>query len=82
MGERPKWWSYPERWRALERCPHGHDWGPGRVIVGNEPCDCPTQTAAGQQAGSWTPVFRSSRRENTNHGSSSLMPALCAASAG
>jgi hypothetical protein len=31
---RPAWWKYPEA------CHHGHPWGPGRVIVGWEPCDC------------------------------------------
>jgi hypothetical protein len=33
--QRPDWWSYPER------CPHGYEWGPFRVIVGWMPCDCP-----------------------------------------
>src|ERR1700722_10945701 len=33
--QRPKWWSYPEH------CQAGHPWGPGRVIVGWMPCDCP-----------------------------------------
>src|SRR5580698_8701969 len=32
---RPTWWSYPAQ------CPAGHPWGPGRVIVGWMPCDCP-----------------------------------------
>src|SRR5215472_14653143 len=40
-SERPSWWSYPER------CSHGHDWGPGRVIVSWMPCDCPAATASG-----------------------------------
>lgn len=32
---RPQWWRYPVQ------CPAGHPWGPGRVIVGWSPCDCP-----------------------------------------
>jgi hypothetical protein len=32
---RPEWWSYPLA------CSAGHPWGPGRVIVGWMPCDCP-----------------------------------------
>jgi uracil phosphoribosyltransferase len=32
---RPTWWDYPAG------CPAGHPWGPGRVIVGWMPCDCP-----------------------------------------
>ena len=36
MGvQRPDWWQYPHH------CQHGHEWGPGRVIVGWMPCDCP-----------------------------------------
>jgi hypothetical protein len=30
----PAWWVYPVR------CQHGHEWGPGRVLVGWSPCDC------------------------------------------
>jgi hypothetical protein len=33
--QRPNWWSYPVH------CAAGHPWGPGRVIVGWMPCDCP-----------------------------------------
>jgi hypothetical protein len=36
---RPEWWKYPER------CHRGHEWGPGRVIVGFMPCDCPAAVA-------------------------------------
>jgi len=32
---RPAWWPYPDH------CQAGHPWGPGRVIVGWSPCDCP-----------------------------------------
>jgi hypothetical protein len=32
---KPDWWKYPHR------CDRGHEWGPGRVIVGWMPCDCP-----------------------------------------
>src|SRR5690242_9050254 len=28
------WWSYPER------CPNGHEWRPGRVLVSWERCHC------------------------------------------
>jgi hypothetical protein len=31
---RPAWWCYP-----LE-CANGHEWGPGRIIVSWQPCDC------------------------------------------
>lgn len=38
--ERPSWWKYPER------CANGHEWGPGRVIVSFERCDCAPVRAA------------------------------------
>jgi hypothetical protein len=35
MGvHRPNWWCYPER------CQNGHEWGPGRIIVAWQPCEC------------------------------------------
>ena len=37
--QRPNWWCYPER------CANGHEWGPGRIIVGWMPCDCPPARA-------------------------------------
>jgi hypothetical protein len=40
MGvQRPNWWCYPER------CQHGHEWGPGRIVVSWMPCDCPPAAA-------------------------------------
>jgi hypothetical protein len=47
MGvHRPAWWSryYPER------CANGHEWGPGKIIVSWELCDCPPALAV-QTAG-------------------------------
>ena len=47
MGvQRPHWWSryYPEC------CANGHEWGPGKIIVGWVLCDCPPALAA-QTAG-------------------------------
>jgi hypothetical protein len=38
----PDWWCYP--WQ----CSHGHEWGPGRVIVSWTPCDCQGAKQAGQ----------------------------------
>jgi hypothetical protein len=36
----PAWWSWPER------CEHGHEWGPGLVLVSFERCNCaPVRTA-------------------------------------
>jgi hypothetical protein len=36
----PSWWSYPEQ------CDLGHEWGPGRVIVGWRTCaECPNGRA-------------------------------------
>jgi hypothetical protein len=47
MGVRlPGWWWYPEQ------CEHGHEWGPGRVIVGFERCDCPPVLELFPQRGS------------------------------
>jgi len=37
---RPEWWFYPDR------CPNGHEWAPGQVLVSFEPCDCPPVRAA------------------------------------
>jgi hypothetical protein len=34
MVQCPAWWKYPAA------CQHGHEWGPGRVIVSWMPCDC------------------------------------------
>jgi hypothetical protein len=31
---RPPWWMYPER------CQHGHEWGPGLIVVRWVACDC------------------------------------------
>lgn len=36
----PDWWNYPRT------CPAGHAWGPGRVLVGWTPCNCPPALAA------------------------------------
>jgi hypothetical protein len=44
---RPSWWSYPER------CHRGHEWGPGRVIVGWMPCDCPSAITASGMGHLW-----------------------------
>jgi hypothetical protein len=30
----------PARWEWPEQCQAGHPWGPGRVIVGWQPCQC------------------------------------------
>ncbi len=35
----PDWWPWPER------CQAGHSWGPGKVVVGWHPCDCPVALA-------------------------------------
>jgi hypothetical protein len=37
---RPDWWPYPEH------CAKGHPWGPGRIIVSWEPCQCGPARAA------------------------------------
>jgi hypothetical protein len=37
---RPDWWTYPDQ------CQHGHQWGPGRVIVSWMPCQCAPARAA------------------------------------
>lgn len=43
---RPDWWWYPER------CEHGHEWGPGRVLVSFTRCGCPAiQAAYGETGG-------------------------------
>ncbi|HEY2075583.1 MAG TPA: hypothetical protein VGH53_04535 [Streptosporangiaceae bacterium] len=39
MAVFPDWWSYPKH------CHHGHEWGPGLVAVGWQPCDCPEAKA-------------------------------------
>ena len=31
---RPLWWCYPLA------CEHGYEWGPGRIIVSWQPCEC------------------------------------------
>jgi len=46
MSKRPAWWSYPEQ------CEHGHEWGPGTVIVSFERCDCGPVLAAYPERGS------------------------------
>lgn len=38
----PDWWTYPTR------CHHGHEWGPGKVIVGWMTC---SECAAGRANG-------------------------------
>jgi len=46
MGvRRPDWWCYPER------CQHGHEWGPGLIIVSWVLCDCPAALAAQERVG-------------------------------
>jgi hypothetical protein len=30
----PYWWTYPTA------CENGHPWGPGKVIVSWQPCEC------------------------------------------
>jgi len=42
---RPDWWFYPER------CQHGHEWGPGRVLVSFTRCDCAAVLAAYGETG-------------------------------
>jgi len=36
----PDWWCSPEQ------CDHGHQWGPGRVIVSWTHCHCESAEAA------------------------------------
>ena len=60
MGvNRPGWWSehYPEH------CEHGHDWGPGRVIVAWRSCRCDPAVAAAGGRGSVGHVTVSCRAE-------------------
>jgi hypothetical protein len=47
VGERPDWWPYPER------CEHGHEWGPGRVLVTWQPCSCPGAQALHEDQAIW-----------------------------
>ena len=47
MTARPAWWSYPTS------CAQGHEWGPGRVIVGWMPCDCPGAITASGMGHLW-----------------------------
>ena len=42
MSELPSWWSYPAA------CQHGHEWGPGKVIVSWKPCDCQSARDSGK----------------------------------
>ncbi len=37
---RPAWWRYPTH------CANGHEWAPGKVLVGWVRCDCPSARAA------------------------------------
>ena len=48
MGvRRPAWWYYPKRWE------HGHEWGPGRVLVSWVRCHCPAARAAHPDDAAW-----------------------------
>ncbi len=44
---RPDWWYYP-----LE-CEHGHEWGPGRVLVSWQRCHCAPARAAHPDRHAW-----------------------------
>jgi len=58
---RPAWWFYPER------CEHGHEWGPGRVIVSFERCDCPSVPCPGRTPGRPVPGPASHGRDRHPH---------------
>ena len=44
---RPDWWYYPEQ------CQNGHEWGPGRVLVSWERCNCAGAQTAHPEDHSW-----------------------------
>jgi hypothetical protein len=71
MGvQRPHWWSryYPEC------CANGHEWGPGKIIMGWMLCDCPPrlQPRPQDRPGTWLCTVQrpAAGRSGTSHGTS------------
>jgi hypothetical protein len=44
---RPEWWFYPEQ------CEHGHEWGPGRMLVSWARCYCAPARSAHPDEAAW-----------------------------